>query len=197
MPRSAAKGSWAVGVQLFAYFLAEESRSAGGPKPAFCQQIRHAVCTAVAHNQYRQRHSRFQQNQPLAQSHQAQAAIKITAALSPATDAGSRPGRRVTFLARTRNVTQRMRPDCLRPCASLRANLRHALQSAVRQNSLCAARAAQTRCRKLDDEATLPFGRVARSLNRVSQAQTHGWERARTACMSCDEINLQRLSRLR
>ena len=56
--------------------------------------------------------------------------------MSPATEAGSRPGRRVTFLARTRNVTQRMRPDCLRPCASLRADLRLAIQAAVRQNSL-------------------------------------------------------------
>ena len=73
-------------------------------------------------------------------------------------EAGSRPGRRVTFLARPRvagrrNVTQRMRPDFLRPCAALRANLRHAIQSAVRQNSLCAARAAQTvaasQCTKL------------------------------------------------
>ena len=27
-------GTWAVGAWLFAYFLAEESRSAGGPRPA-------------------------------------------------------------------------------------------------------------------------------------------------------------------
>ena len=96
-------------------------------------------------------------------------------ALSPATEAGSRPGWRVTFLARTRNVTQRMRPDCLRPCALLRANLRHAIQSAVRQNSLCAARAAQTGCRKLDHKALALFGANARSPNRMPQAQTHGW----------------------
>ena len=39
-----------------------------------------------------------------------------------------------------------MRPDCLRPCASLRANLRHAIQSAVPPNSLraCSASLKQT-----------------------------------------------------
>ena len=126
-------------------------------------------------------------NQPPTQAHQSQTAIKTEIAFSPATEAGSRPGRRVTFLARTRNVTQRMRPDCPRPCASLRANLRHAIQSAVRQNSLCAARAAQTRCRKSEHEALALCGANARSPNSVPQARPHGWMRVRTACMICDE----------
>jgi len=67
-----------------------------------------------------------------------------------------------------------MRPDCLRPCASLRANLRHAFQAAVRQNSLCATRSAQTGCRKFEDKALALCGANARSPNRVLQAQTHG-----------------------
>ena len=90
-----------------------------------------------------------------------------------------------------------MRPDCLRPYASLRANLRHAIQSAVRQNSLCAARAAQTPCRKLENEALALFGANARSLNDVPQAQTHGRERVRTACESYGEISFQSLFQLR
>jgi len=96
-----------------------------------------------------------------------------------------------------KKVSKEHKPDCLRPCAALRANLRHAIQSAVRQNSLCAARAAQTRCRKSDDDATLSYGSVARSLNRVPQALTHGWKRVRTACESYDEIGFFRLSVLR
>ena len=71
------------------------------------------------------------------------------------------------------------------------ANLRHTIQSAVRQNSLCATRAAQTHCRKLDVEALALFGANARSPNRVPQAQTHGWKRVRTACQSCDEIGFK------
>jgi hypothetical protein len=80
---------------------------------------------------------------------------------------------------------------------SLRANLRHAILSAVRQNSLCAARAAQTGCRKSEHDATLACGSVARSLTRVPQALTHGWKRIRTACESYDEIGFFRLSVLR
>ena len=80
------------------------------------------------------------------------------------TEAGSRPGWRVTFLARTRNVTQRMRP----------CYLRHAIQSAVPPNSLCATRAAQTNGGKLENDATLSCGSVSRSLNRMPQAQPDG-----------------------
>ena len=43
MPAGEAGGSWAVGVRLFAYFLAEESRSAGGPRPALCPSNKHAT----------------------------------------------------------------------------------------------------------------------------------------------------------
>jgi len=35
-----------------------------------------------------------------------------------------------------KKVSKEHRPDCLRPCAALRANLRHAIQSAVPPNSL-------------------------------------------------------------
>jgi hypothetical protein len=90
-----------------------------------------------------------------------------------------------------KKVSKEYKPDCLRPCASLRANLRHAIQSAVRQNSLCAARAAQTGCRKSEHDALALFGANARSPNRVPQAQTHGWERVRTACKIFDEIDLK------
>ncbi|BDB67865.1 hypothetical protein Cthiooxydans_02770 [Comamonas thiooxydans] len=89
-----------------------------------------------------------------------------------------------------------MRPDCLRPYASLRANLRHAIQSAVRQNSLCAARAAQTGCRKSEHDALALFGANARSPNRAPQALTHGWIRERAACESYDEIGFKCLFRL-
>ena len=122
-------------------------------------------------------------------------AILFSALLGLSSEAGSRPGRRVTFLARTRNVTQRMRPDCLRPCASLRANLRHAIRSAVRQNSLCATRAAQTGCRKFVHDALALCGANARSPNRVPQAQTHGWEQA--ASKSCGEIGFYLNHKLR
>ena len=70
-----------------------------------------------------------------------------------------------------------MRPDFLRPCAALRANLRHAIQAAVRQNSLRAEALRSNSCRKFVHEATLSFGSIARSLNRVPQAHPHGWER--------------------
>ena len=175
MPAGEAGGTWAVGVRLFAYFLAEESRSAGGPRPALCLWLRQFVNNEKSASSQSTSSARSYQN---------------SIVLSPATEAGNRPGRRVTFLARTRNVTQRMCPNCLRPCASLRANLRHAIQSAVRQNSLCAARAAQTRCRKLDDEATLSFGSVARSLNNAPQALTHGWMQVLAACLSCAVFSL-------
>ena len=115
---------------------------------------------------------------------------------------GQRPGLApagevLSFASPKDKYPKKRRPDCLRPCASLRANLRHAIQSAVRQNSLCAARAAQTRCRKSEFDATLSFGSVARSPNSVPQALTHGWMRERTACESYDEIGFFRLSVLR
>jgi hypothetical protein len=46
--------------------------------------------------------------------------------------------------------------------------------------------AAQTGCRKFEDEALALCGANARSPNRVPQAQTHGWEQA--ACESYGEI---------
>ena len=96
------------------------------------------------------------------------------ACMPPAAEAGSRPGRRPTFLL-VQEGGARTRPCCLRPCAALRANLRHPIQSAVRPNSLRALqRFAQTNGRKPDDEATLSCGSVARSLNRAPQAQTQG-----------------------
>ena len=101
--------------------------------------------------------------------------------LSPATEAGSCPGRRVTFLARTRNVTQRMRPDCLRPCAALRANLRHAIQSAVPPNSLrafsaplkqtAASQSTMQRC----PVAALPAAQTACRRRRHTGACGYGW----------------------
>ena len=95
---------------------------------------------------------------------------------------GQRPGLApagevLSFASPKDKYPKKRRPDCLRPCASLRANLRHAIQSAVRQNSLCAARTAQTRCRKLEHEALALFGANARSLNRVPQAQPDGRDR--------------------
>ena len=62
---------------------------------------------------------------------------------------------------------------------SLRANLRHAIQSAVRQNSLRSKLLRSNSCRKSEHEATLSFGSIARSLNSVPQAHPHGWERDR------------------
>ena len=115
--------------------------------------------------------------------------------MSSATEAGSRPGRRPSFLARASKEGKRTRPDCPRPCAAHRANLRHAIRSALRQNSLCATRSAQTACRKFDDDALALFGANARSPNRVPQAQPDGWER--TACKTCGEIGLKRLPELR
>ena len=57
----------------------------------------------------------------------------------------------------------------------------------------CAARRfAQTDGGKPVHDAALPCGSVARSPNRVPQAQTHG--RVQATCKSCDEINLKRLS---
>ena len=81
-----------------------------------------------------------------------------------------------------------MRPDCLRPCASLRANLRHAIQAVYGKTHCAARRSVQTRCRKFENEALALFGANAHSLNRVPQAQTHGWVRVRVARESYDEI---------
>jgi len=61
----------------------------------------------------------------------------------------------------------------------------------VRQNSLCATRAAQTGCRKFVHDALALCGANALSPNRVPQAQTHGWEQA--AGKSGGEIDPQRL----
>ena len=103
---------------------------------------------------------------------------------SPATEAGSRLGWRLPFLARASKGSKRTRPCCLRPCAALRANLRHAIQTAVRPNSLHALRSAQTSGRQSDHDARLSCGSLGRSLNHVPQAQPKGWER--TACECCD-----------
>ena len=81
-----------------------------------------------------------------------------------------------------------MRPDFLRPCAALRVNLRHAIQAAVRQNSLRAEALRSNSCRKFVHEVLALFGANTRSLNRVPQAHPHGWERVRAACESCDEM---------
>ena len=103
---------------------------------------------------------------------------------SPATEARSRPGWRLTFLL----VQESKQRTQTRLSASLRyVSLRYG-QTCVTPFSLrcgkthCAPRrSVQTRCRKSDVEATLSCGSVARSLNRVPQAQTHGWMRERTA----------------
>lgn len=42
-----------------------------------------------------------------------------------------------------------------------------------------------------DHDATLSFGSVARSLNRVPQTLKHGWKRVRTACESWNEIGFK------
>ena len=133
----------------------------------------------------------FKINQALAQSSQALVAIKIDSMLSYTTEAGISPRRATHFLSP--ESKQRAQPDCLRPRASLRANLRHAIQAAVRQNSLCATRAAQTGCRKFVHDALALCGANARSPNRVPQALTHGWERIRAACESYEQTGLQRL----
>ena len=83
-----------------------------------------------------------------------------------------------------------MRPECLRPFASLRANLRHAIQAAYGKTHFAARRSVQTRCRKFEDEALALFGANARSPNRVPQAQPDGWVRERAACVSYAEIGL-------
>ena len=48
LPAGKAEGTWAVGAVFFAYFLAAESRSAGGPRPAFCKQRRHVAKTIIS-----------------------------------------------------------------------------------------------------------------------------------------------------
>ena len=57
----------------------------------------------------------------------------------------------------------------------------------------CFARFAQTNGGKSEHEATLSCGSVARSLNRVPQAQPDGWKR--TARKTCDEVVLLRALR--
>ena len=64
---------------------------------------------------------------------------------------------------------KKRRPDCLRPYATFHF--------------------AQTNGGKSEHEATLSYGSVAHSLNRVPQAQTDG--RERTACEIWDEIGLK------
>ena len=170
---------------LFAYFLAAESRSAGGPRPALCKQIKHVARTG---------HSLKIQVKSASNPIHSSASSYQNSFCCGACDRGRVSARqpRYFLLLRQKTSTQRKGDPTVRVHAlrftSLRANLRHAIQSAVRQNSLCAARAAQARCRKSDHEATLSCGSVARSPNSVPQALTHGWMRVRTACEICDEL---------
>ena len=152
----------------------------GGPRPALSPLIRHVAKTEASSQiglwLHRISVSRYQKSAFFVVHDRGRA--------------GSRPGRRVTFLARTRNVTQRMRPDCLRPCASLRANLRHAIQSAVPPSSLrgfaaplrqtaasqstkqrcpaAALPAARTACRR--HRHTGEFGRPARVMTKLASS---------------------------
>ena len=79
----------------------------------------------------------------------------------------------------------------------LSASLRCAPGKPASRNSGCGAaqlaarlqRYAQTNGGKSEHEATLSYGSVAHSLNRVPQAQTDG--RERTACEIWDEIGLK------
>jgi hypothetical protein len=97
------------------------------------------------------------------------------------------PPRQATYFLMPES-RQRTRPDCLRPFAALRASLRHAIQSAVRPNSLRASLYVQTNGRKSDHEALALCGANARSLNSVPQAQPDG--RIRAACGNCEQIRL-------
>lgn len=127
-----------------------------------------------------------------ASSYQFPTALNSPFAASPATEAGSRPGRRVTFLARTRNVTQRMRPDCLRPCGfaseqtcathfRLRCRkTRFALRAPLRQvaansktkhwHSAVPMPAARTACRRRRHTGGCGCGRPARVLTKLASS---------------------------
>ena len=98
--------------------------------------------------------------------------------------------RQAAYFLACQKVSTEYGTDCPRPCASLRVNLRHAIRSAVRQNSLRSKLLRSNRLRKFDDDALALCGANARSPNGVPQARTHGWKRERTACESCDEICL-------
>ena len=124
--------------QLFAYFLAAESRSACGPRPALRQKNRHIAPTKT----------KIKSASSLITSSASSYQNRIV--LSPATEAGSRPGRRVTFLARTRKVTQRMRPDCLRPYATFH----FAPGKPASRDSICGAAKLALRCARRSN--TLP-----------------------------------------
>ena len=136
----------------------------GAPRPALSPLIRHAaeaetsskICLQPNHRKRKQL-SKFLQRRRTRQR----------TGLGPSAEV-------LSFASPKDKYPKKRRPDCPRPCASLRANLRHAIQSAVRQNSLCAARAAQTRCRKSDHDALALFGANARSPNSVPQARPHG-----------------------
>ena len=91
--------------------------------------------------------------------------------LSPATEAlpatpGFRPGGRLTFLL-VQESKQRTQPYRPRPCASLRANLRHAIQTALPPNSLraCSASLKQAAASQFTMQrcpaAALPAARTA------------------------------------
>ena len=129
----------------------------GGPRPASCPKVRHVVEPETSSQ------TATTPNTTSASSYQ------NSIVLSPATEDGSRPVAEVLSFAspperRPKDkYPKKRRPDSSRPCASLRANLRHVAWAAVRQNSLCAARAAQTRCRKSEHEALALFGANARS----------------------------------
>ncbi len=91
--------------------------------------------------------------------------------LSPTTEAlpatpGFRPGGRLTFLL-VQESKQRTQPYRPRPCASLRANLRHAIQTALPPNSLraCSASLKQAAASQFTMQrcpaAALPAARTA------------------------------------
>ena len=83
----------------------------------------------------------FNSNQPLALSQHAQAAIKNSYQICRQRQRPCRPRRDFTpaddSLSDASESKQRAPPYSLRPCASLRANLHHAIQAALPPNSLC------------------------------------------------------------
>ena len=121
-----------------------------------------------------------------------QASREFSSVISPpATEAGSRPGRRGTFFCFAKRQVPKEK------ATRLSASLRFAPGKPASRNSVCGAaqltarlqRYAQTNGGKSDHEALALFGANARSLNRVPQAQPDGQMRA--ACEICDEIGLK------
>ena len=123
LPAGEAGGTGQQGASSLPTFWQQKVGRHGGPRPALCQKNRHVAPTKT---------KRKLASSPITSS---ASSYQNRIVLSPATEAGSRPGRRPSFLARASKEGKRTRPDCLRPYATFH----FAPGKPASRNSVCGA----------------------------------------------------------